>query len=768
MVQDIKKVKKSLLLNEIERVFYNFLCFQKKMSSILNKSKDDFDLIKQIKIMEFSRSPIFYINFENLIYFSEELADLVEDQYLRIENSLKKSILEFTRKFFNHSFNFGNLKEKYFRIGFYNLPNWKSIRILGNYNYGKLVCTIGKIVRIIESELKLIIGSFRCLNNNCKNRIKLAQDFTQYSEPKICLACKSSDSWEIITEESIFIEIQKIKIQEMDVDTKEKRAPLLLDAFLVDIASNLFALGSKCVFTGCIVPLPLKKISFVNRYLDLKPLNENLSLNLVVGSLFYPALLVNHVFCVPTNFDFKNYKKYNSLFLKKKIKILNMNGKNMITRLKEWFPTVDNNEWLSSNKIEKYDHMKMSILLMLIGGVDRENSKNQWYRSNINLSIIHFPDNNFKNLFSDIKNLNPEIVYANGLTSSVTGLTAAVVRDWDTTSLCIESGLFVSKNKKCCVIENFHNLDYSMQKLIVDCMEKQEFRLNKAEMKLALESKITVLAISELNKEDIFDINSFSRTNFFDKNFLKKFDLNFIFFPENNIKTDFSFSKKYISFNKTRTKKNDKWPIQLYLSFVKNLSPSIDSDSYKFILKIYLFLKKNFSIQTGTDINVTSRHLEILLRLSEAFGKLLMSLKIQKFHIKAAARMIYSSFYFFNDARGQKKNDLSVEIKKQGTPDKLKKLMRIKFYEFNFISKKIMLIIGTVYDRNLFGVSFSKLVRTLFFFYSRNNKKYIGIKKLKKLIKIFKRMVFIDKNLFIPKVSNIYASIENCLILSKI
>ena len=120
------------------------------------------------------------------------------------------------------------------------------------------------------------------------------------------------------------------------------------------------------------------------------------------------------------------------------------------------------------------------------------------------------------------------------------------------------------------------------------------------------------------------------------------------------------------------------------------------------------------------------------------------------------------------DARGQKKNDLSVEIKKQGTPDKLKKLMRIKFYEFNFISKKIMLIIGTVYDRNLFGVSFSKLVRTLFFFYSRNNKKYIGIKKLKKLIKIFKHMVFIDKNLFIPKVSNIYASIENCLILSKI
>ena len=94
--------------------------------------------------------------------------------------------------------------------------------------------------------------------------------------------------------------------------------------------------------------------------------------------------------------------------------------------------------------------------------------------------------------------------------------------------------------------------------------------------------------------------------------------------------------------------------------------------------------------------------------------------------------------------------------------------MRIKFYEFNFISKKIMLIIGTVYDRNLFGASFSKLVRTLFFFYSRNNKRYIGIKKLKKLIKIFKHMVFIDKSLFIPKISSINASIDQFLILSKI
>ena len=80
-----------LLHEEIERVFLNFLNYFRKLSLSLVKKFDGFCLIDQIEIIGLSRTPVFYFDFEHIVHFSEELADLIEDQFVRVEHSLKKT-----------------------------------------------------------------------------------------------------------------------------------------------------------------------------------------------------------------------------------------------------------------------------------------------------------------------------------------------------------------------------------------------------------------------------------------------------------------------------------------------------------------------------------------------------------------------------------------------------------------------------------------------------------------------------------------------------
>jgi len=761
---------KSILLNEIERIFYNFLTYNIKLSTTLINTFDNFNFIEQLKLIKLSETAVLYIDFEYILYFSEELADLIEDQYIRIEHSLKKSVDEIFRNIVNKKFTKKNTIN-HFRIGFYNLPTWKNFRTLRNPNYGKLLCTIGNIIRILQPEPKLIFGVFTCSNIKCKNKVKLVQDYTLYSEPKICSKCKASNSWELISDESLFVEIQKIRIQE-NFRKKVTSSPLLLiDAFLVDDATNLFNLGNKCVFTGCLIPIPFNKINSVTKYLNLELFQESFSLNIEVGVLFNPIFLINHVFCMGSDFYFKASRKKNGFFLKKLSRSFKKPENEKILNLKNWSFFYKKIESFFMNGFIKYENLRLGILLMLIGGVDKKISKEQVFRGNINMSILYPPESGFRNLFRELKYLTPEISYSNGLTSSPIGLTVSVIKDLETDMFCIESGLFTNKNNILHCIENFHDLDFKNQKLITDYMDNQEFRINKAGINLTVKSKISVLGISEISNKEIVCTESFFRSDLHSKKLLKKFDLNYYYFRESSAEDDFFISKKNISINNTKrkTKKETVWSAQIYLSFIRNLSPIIPSKGYTFILKIYMFLKKFSFSHRYQGFEILSRHLETLIRLSEALGKLLLSSKIQEFHIKAAGRIIFKSMYLLEPFEyGPLNNKHSVE-KNFGfvCGKKYKKNLIVKFHDFNYMSKKFSFILRNNVNNLVIGISFLTLLKTFFFYFSNTNKKGVGLLKIKKIVAVLNQLIHDNKRFFITKLSKRGKIQGNCFILNK-
>lgn len=86
------------LAEEVARIFFGFLenfnpCFS------LNVRKEEYlDYKRQIALMIKQDSKTVYIDFQHLIQYNDELADVIEEQYARLEPYLNESFFQFAKK----------------------------------------------------------------------------------------------------------------------------------------------------------------------------------------------------------------------------------------------------------------------------------------------------------------------------------------------------------------------------------------------------------------------------------------------------------------------------------------------------------------------------------------------------------------------------------------------------------------------------------------------------------------------------------------------
>jgi hypothetical protein len=218
---------------------------------------------------------------------------------------------------------------------------------------------------------------------------------------------------------------------------------------------------------------------------------------------------------------------------------------------------------------------------------------------------------------------------------------------------------------------------------------------------------------------------------------------------------------------KIKRKNNNIWTIQLYLLFVRNLSPLITPKIYDFILRIYLFFKNLFFSKMKTGTEISTRQLETLIRLSEAFGKLTLFSKIQEFHVKAAARIMFESFFFLKSS-SSKKTKYEPFLNKMSNLKKSKGNVEIKFHDSEFITRKILFLVGKKIRAKKNGNYFLKFVQAFFFHFSKYHILEIGIKQIKKLAIILKHLIKIERKIFITKLSENLKKSDFTFFLNKV
>lgn len=249
-------------LNELEK--------QEGQSPFVSKFQSFFETQYQKTVerlaMEWPQKRSLFVNFSDLEHYDFELADqllespdaLNEAAEMAVQN-IHVPVLE-TKEFKPH-------------VRFFNIPKDRTplLRNISSDHLGKLVAVEGVVRQLTDVLPKLHVAAWQC--RRCGNVYKREQENDRISMPPMC-ECKHRD-FDLLQEESVFIDNQKIQIQEPLELLKGSEQATILDVIVSDDLVNRVMPGDRTRIVGIIrLRTPKEKNLVYGRFLEAVHLEE--------------------------------------------------------------------------------------------------------------------------------------------------------------------------------------------------------------------------------------------------------------------------------------------------------------------------------------------------------------------------------------------------------------------------------------------------------------------------------------------------------------
>ncbi|UZJ55288.1 hypothetical protein CBS101457_004608 [Exobasidium rhododendri] len=362
-----------------------------------------------------------------------------------------------------------------------------------------------------------------------------------------------------------------------------------------------------------------------------------------------------------------------------------------------------------------HDYIKKAILLLLLGGQEKNLTNGTHIRGDINILMVGDPSTAKSQMLRFVLNTAPLAIATTGRGSSGVGLTAAVTSDKETGERRLEAGAMVLADRGVVCIDEFDKMSDVDRVAIHEVMEQQTVTIAKAGIHTSLNARCSVIAAANPIYGQ-YDVHKDPHKNIaLPDSLLSRFDLLFVVTDDVDEQRDRMISEHVLRMHMFRqegleegqpardnldqtldmgapdgtdvdgalitdstdpfqkynpllhagmlvTSKKGKKPEVLTIAFVKKyiqyakqrIQPVLTKPAAEWIVEVYKKLRNDHLAGNQKRTSpLTARTLETLIRLSTAHAKARLSTKVEEVDAEVAEEVL--RFALFKEVVSKKK-----------------------------------------------------------------------------------------------------------------
>ncbi|ATY61580.1 DNA replication licensing factor mcm2 [Cordyceps militaris] len=527
-------------------------------------------------------------------------------------------------------------KEIHVRI--FDLPVHYTLRQLRQSHLNCLVRVSGVVTRRsgVFPQLKLI--KFDCAK--CGTTLGPFQQESSNAEVKItyCQNCQSRGPFTLNSAETVYRNYQKLTLQESPGTVPAGRLPRQREVILLSDLIDTAKPGEEIEITGI----------YRNNY-DAQLNNRN------GFPVFATVLEANN--CVKSHDQLAGFR-------------LTEEDEHAIRKLARDPNIVD--KIINSIAPSIYGHtdVKTAVALSLFGGVAKTTKGAHHIRGDINVLLLGDPGTAKSQVLKYAEKTAHRAVFATGQGASAVGLTASVRRDPLTSEWTLEGGALVLADRGTCLIDEFDKMNDQDRTSIHEAMEQQTISISKAGIVTTLQARCGIIAAANPIGGRYNSTIPFSSNVQLTEPILSRFDVLCVVRDTVEPAEDERLARFIVKSHSRshplaedrtedthaaagdeqeeaeRARKDNEIPQQLLRKYIlyarERCKPKLYHMDEDKVARLFADMRRE-SLATGA-YPITVRHLEAIIRTSEAFSRMRLSEYCSSQDIDRAIAVTVESF----------------------------------------------------------------------------------------------------------------------------